>query len=419
MISGKRNSRFCKGFSRLLLGLLIAFFPSLSSACPFCSALAPTLSDDLESSAAAVIARCESSVEDENGFWVCKMRIAEVLKGKTRLADSVIEVVSLEELSRDEAFWMVGFGDEEIVWADPKQVSDEAIAYLRQLDRLPKQGSKRLKAYLEFLKHSDPFISADAYNEFAEASLADITALKDVLDREWILKQLRDKTVPVHRRRLCWTFLSQCGKASDVGVFDECLSLKESDEKFDPGMDAAISCFVSLTGEQGLERIERDYLANADADYLDSFSAIGAIRVHGTELEIIPRERLAESLKLVLERPALADLVIPDLGRWEDWSAIDRVVELFENTTEQTHFVKSSVVLYLKACPLPAADTAIEKLRSIDPKAVSAAEASLRFYPGFASVPVPPPNEDAAADDRVVKQPKRSETTDDETPVIR
>ena len=33
----------------------------------------------------------------------------------------------------------------------------------------------------------------------------------------------------------------------------------------------------------------------------------------------------------MLDRPQLADLVIPDLARWEDWSVMDRLVELFKN----------------------------------------------------------------------------------------
>ena len=216
--------------------------------------------------------------------------------------------------------------------------------------------------------------------------MEDIAALSDKLDRTWVINQLRDVSVPRHHRRLCWTFLSQCGTASDTSLFDESLRSRRIDATFDPGMDAAIACFIALGGEQGLTRIEQDYLANPDAEYLDSFAAISAIRVHGTDLNFLPRDRLAAALRHVLSRPALADLVIADLARWEDWSAMDRVVELFVGATEETRFVKPAAVLYLKNCPLPAAAEALDRLRAIDPKAVQLAESSMMFYPGLATV---------------------------------
>ena len=238
----------------------------------------------------------------------------------------------------------------------------------------------------------------------------------------WVISQLRDVSVPVHRRRLCWTFLSQCGTATDASLFDELLRKRQVDPTFDPGIDAAIACLIALDGERGLSRVERDFLANPDAEYVDTFAAIGAIRVHGTDLKVLPRERLATALRHVLNRPALADLVISDLARWEDWSAIDRVVELFERATEETRFVKPAAVLYLKSCPLPAAAKALEKLRTIDSTAVELAEASMMFNRGLATVPVPPPDEDDSSTEtpergpaRVAERPSRKAAVAEET----
>lgn len=76
------------------------------------------------------------------------------------------------------------------------------------------------------------------------------------------------------------------------------------------------------------------------------------------------------SLRLLLEEPKLADLVIADLARWQDWSAIDRLVELFEQAEADNIFVREPIVNYLRACPLPQAADAIAKLEKIDPEAV-------------------------------------------------
>ncbi|MFG0264692.1 MAG: hypothetical protein ACF8AM_05990 [Rhodopirellula sp. JB055] len=394
-----------------VLAAMVCAWTTPAMACPFCSALAPTISDDLDTSSAAVLTTCESIHQDQDGFYLYRMRVVEVVKGGRELAGSVIEVASIDELSKDDLFWHIGFGEDSINWVFPKPMSREATAYLRGLTTLPDQGPDRMEYFLRHLRHADDVVAADAYNEFAEATLEDIAALSDQLDREWVIGQLRDASVPVHRRRLCWTFLAQCGTTADASLLDELLKRRQEDATFDPGMDAAIGCYLSLAGTPGLARIERDYLANPEASYLDTFAAVAAIRVHGTELSVHSRERLATALRHVLKQPALADLVISDLARWEDWSAIDRVAELFVEATEETRFVKTAAVLYLKNCPLPAAAASLEKLRAIDPETVRAAEASMRFYGGLATIPVPEPeSQETSLDSQESTAPKVANT---------
>ena len=387
----RSRHQFFGGLLFLIFVIVIAGFANCAHACPFCSALAPTLSDDLKDSTVAVIARYESGFVDKDGLPVWRLRVTEVFKGSKKLANTVIEIPELEGLPRSGLFWLVGYGQDSILWGEPKSTSASALAYLRALAAEPQGKSRPLENFLPYLQHTDELVAADAYNEFADASFDDIRQLKGKLNRDWIIEAVRDPSVPVHRRRLCWTLLSQCGLQTDISLFDELLRVRKIDQKFNPAMDSAISCLISLGGESALARVEREFLANQDADYLDVFAAVSAIRVHGTELKVLPRPRLATALRKVLRSPELADLVIPDLARWEDWSAIERIVELFETATEETHFIKSVAVLYLKTCPLPAADTALDRLRTLDPKAVGAAEASMMFYPGLATVPVPPP----------------------------
>ena len=381
---------------QVILFLVAAFvqLTTVAHACPFCSALAPTLNDDLHDSSVAVLARVESVAEDETGLNVLRLRITEVFKGNAKLVNSLIEIPAEDGVAHEGLFWVVGYGEGPILWGNPKSTSKKAVEYLRALASQPEGTSKPLEYFLPYLQHPDELVAADAYNEFADASFEDIRQLKGTLDRDWIIEVVRDPSVSVHRRRLGWTLLSQCGNHADTKLFEELLRVRKLDEKFNPAMDSAISCFISLGGEAALARIERDFLDNPDADYLDVFAAVSAVRVHGTELKLIPRGRLAAALRKVLRRVELADLVIPDLARWEDWSAIEKIVHLFETATEETDFIKSVAVLYLKACPLPTAATALDRLRTLDPETVRAAEASLLFYPGVATIPVPPADDE-------------------------
>ena len=84
----------------------------------------------------------------------------------------------------------------------------------------------------------------------------------------------------------------------------------------------------------------------------------------------MPRDRVLASLRLLLAEPKLADLVIADLARWQDWSVVDRLTELFETATADNIFVREPIVNYMRACPLPEAAAALVKLEKIDPDAV-------------------------------------------------
>jgi hypothetical protein len=127
------------------------------------------------------------------------------------------------------------------------------------------------------------------------------------------------------------------------------------------------------------------FLENKDAEYTDTYATIMALRFHGTEDDIIPRKRLLEGLRLMLDRPQLADLVIPDLARWEDWSVVDKLVDLFKNSDDESSWVRVPVINYLRACPLPEAKSRIDELAKIDPESIKRANS---FFPlGAAAAP--------------------------------
>jgi hypothetical protein len=80
----------------------------------------------------------------------------------------------------------------------------------------------------------------------------------------------------------------------------------------------------------------------------------------------------------MLDRPELADLVIVDLARWEDWSVMDRLVDLFKKADDKSSWVRVPVVRYLMACPKPEAKKHLEDLEKIDAGAVKRART---FFP--------------------------------------
>jgi hypothetical protein len=160
--------------------------------------------------------------------------------------------------------------------------------------------------------------------------------------------------------------------------------IRNEDRQVRAALDALIACYLNLTHGDGMPLVEDLFLKNTNAEYTDTYAAIMALRFHGQETKVVPKARLTEAMRHMLDRPQLADLVIPDLARWQDWSVMDRLVKLFKNADDDSIWVRVPVINYLRACPLPEAKTYIEELAKIDPEAVKRAS---QFFPIGAATP--------------------------------
>ena len=230
--------------------------------------------------------------------------------------------------------------------------------------------------FQEYLEDADEMLARDAYDEFAKIPYKGVVALKDKMHRDRLLDWIQDLEIPASRRRLYFTMLGVCGIPEDAQLLEK--MIRSDDRKMKAGLDAMIACYLILRGPEGLLLVEDLFLTNEQAEYADTYAAIMAIRFHGTETQVIEKPRLVQALRHMLRRPELADLVIPDLARWEDWEVMPQLVELFRQADEKSSWVRVPVINYLRVCPLPEAKRQIEELAKIDPEAVKRAET---FFP--------------------------------------
>jgi hypothetical protein len=122
--------------------------------------------------------------------------------------------------------------------------------------------------------------------------------------------------------------------------------------------------------------VDSQFLSRKDpaVPFTEKYAAVMALRFLGEESTVVTRERVLQSLRILLLEPKLADLVIADLARWEDWSVIDQLAELFEKAGDDNLFVREPVGNYLKACPYRHAAEVLERLGKLAPEAVRRAE---------------------------------------------
>ena len=388
------------------IGLLVGQAQQ-AQACPFCSAVSLTFAQEIAQSQAAAIVRLVEpppagalSPRAEGPLPKGKFVVVEAIKGGDLIAEAghagadgtPIETILLEEKPVGTLFLLMGIEPPKIVWSSPIPVSERAVQYLRKLSTLPEKGPDRLAFFQQHLEDPDETLARDAYDEFAVAPYADVRGLADRMDPTQLLGWIENPKVQANRRRLYATMLGACGTKADaerIGAILANQDLGPEKAEVRSGLDALIACYVTLKGPDGLDLVDELFLnrRGREIPFTETYAAVMALRFLGEESQSVPRDRVLASLRLLLAEPKLADLVIADLARWQDWSVIDRLVELFEKAEADNIFVREPIVNYLRACPLPQAAAAIATLEKIDPEAVRRAATLAAFAGAVGATP--------------------------------
>ncbi|REK07183.1 MAG: hypothetical protein DWQ37_21785, partial [Planctomycetota bacterium] len=347
------KSRF--GFATTLAALAatvgLAAWGAWAVACPFCSAVSLTFSEEIAGSQVAVIAEMTEAPppSDENSLDVAKakFKVVQVLKGEQELGKKrEIEAVYFGDSPVGTKFLVMGIDPPTINWSTPIAMTKRGVDYVTKTMDLPKDGPDRLVFFQEYLEDDDDMLARDAYDEFAKAPYSDVLGLADRMHHDKLIEWVQSPEIPVSRRRLYLTMLGAANRKQDIPLLEE--MIKSKDRQTKGALDALVAAYLTLKGPEGMPLVEELFLKNEDAEYTDTYATIMALRFHGTEEDIIPRERLLVGLRMMLDRPKLADLVIPDLARWEDWSVVDRLVELFKTSDEESSWVRVPVINYLR-----------------------------------------------------------------------
>lgn len=372
----------------MLLGLFVSFsvFAAGTQACPGCTQDAPTFAEEFDSMDVVVIARlmalpAKSEKAAKDDLPLAKFEITRVLKGeKSARPKTVIQTLYLGEAKIGTSFLILGIDPPKLQWSTPLPLSDRAPDYLANVVRLPKDSHKRLEFFHNYLEDEDLELARDAYNEFARAPHDAVKALKGSMKHDTLIGWIEDKNISLNHRRLYLLMLGICGSEKDAPFLER--YIKSTDRKEKQGLDAVISCYLQLRGEAGLPLIEDLYLKDKKCEYADTYSAIMALRFQLSDGKAVPTRRVLAALHHMLERPDLADLIIPDLARYEDWSQADKLFALYKSSDEKSSWVRVPVITYLRVCPLPKAKELLQECERIDPKAFERARSLIIAKPG-------------------------------------
>lgn len=304
--------------------------------------------------------------------------VTDVIKGQDTVRDGMkFRSLLVGRYDLGENFLVMGVDPPNVSWSTPMNASSRVVKYLRTIQTLPKSGPDRLAFFQDYFEDKEPVLAFDAYDEFAQAPYEDVVALKDRMDHDQLVAWIKESDTATNRRRLYFTMLGVCGNEDDVVMLEE--YIKSGNRKKQAGLDALVACYLKLKGEAALPLIVDTFLKDKNVEYVDTLSAVSALRFHGTEVDFIPRKSIVKAVRNLLDRPKIADMIIPDLARWEDWTVMERLVQMFKQADDETSWLRVPIASYLRACPLPEAKKHIEELQKIDPDSIKRADFFLDF----------------------------------------
>lgn len=359
--------------------LLLTSFASATSGmhCPFCSALNLTFAQQMNKSDIVVIAKVVNIPKPIDDIDApppkASFEITQVLKGDRFVKrEMTFKSLLIGTYELGDEFLIMGNDPPAVIWEAPLRASERVIDYIGQLSDLPDEGVERLKFFQDYFEDSESLLAFDAYDEFAGAPYEALLELKDHMPREKLLEWIKDSDTAVNRRRLYFVMLGVCGTEDDIEYLEELI--KSGDRGKQAGLDSLLACYLNLKKEAGVDLVESTFITDQEVDYVDTLAAVTALRFHGTEVDFIPKERIIKAVRQLLDRPKMADMIIPDLARWKDWTVMDKLVKMFKEADDETNWLRVPVIGYLQECPDPIAKKHIEELRKIDPDAVRRAE---------------------------------------------
>jgi hypothetical protein len=357
------------------------------AACPFCTAVKPSLSQHSDEAVIAALAGVSRVGAAEIQFDLHK-----VLAGAALLAEPRQLVITASDLS---GAAMAREGQLALLLAsrtEPEKkrqwefipLDEASYAYVARAPSRRVPAARRLGYFAKYLEHANRLMAEDAYLEFGSASYDEVRQVASELPFASLRLWMVDPNIPEERKGFYGLALGLATNDADARANEKLLRqlIDAPADDFRAGFDGILGGYLVLAGSEGLKRLDERLLSNPQArtgDLRHAATALRFIREFGRGS--IPAPDLNRAMRQLLARPETAAGAIVDLARWEDWDSLDAVVSLFDRQNFCDGATTRAIVGYLRACPRAAASEALARLRKQDPRRVALAEQGELFSP--------------------------------------
>ncbi|MBC7965190.1 MAG: hypothetical protein H7Z17_04615 [Fuerstia sp.] len=252
-----------------------------------------------------------------------------------------------------------------ISWNETTAISPAMVRYIRQLPGNAVPPSLRLEYFMKCLEHPDPLIAIDAWAEFGNATYDDVAAVSHCMSRESLRKWIADPMMSPERLGLYGMMLGLCGNSDDAEFLQQQLGDPlGADFRF--GADGLMAGYLMLAGERGLSYLEETRVEPANVPATSSHSVVQALQfMWSYECDIIPQQRVRESMRLFLKHESMREIVIANLSRWEDWASLPILLTLFDGECSDDRLTQRAILQFAQVCAKSAPATAAPPAHAI------------------------------------------------------
>lgn len=383
--------------ARVISPALVLLLAATAAACPFCTAVKPSIAERIEQGAQAALVEVAGTTESETRFVVRQplttndKGIGAKTVGGKRATDQTLTIPT-RDLSgacrAGQLALLLATRDsttERLSW-EVLPLDEVAYAYVARAPSRRLPAVERLPYFARFLENANALVAEDAYLEFGAASFDQVAQVADRLPMASLRRWIADPRIPEARQGFYGLALGLAKTGADRQANRAVLQKRvdASADDFRAGFDGVLGGYLLLAGRAGLAHVEMTLLSNAKAPVGDVRHAMTALRfMHEFGAEVISAGDISRAMRKLLRRPELAAAAIVDLARWQDWAALPEVTALFGKDQYADATTSRAIVGYLSVCPLPQAAEALAQLRRADPERVREAErAGLLLLPG-------------------------------------
>ena len=368
---------------RVFLLVTVALAPTRATACPFCGTVGQSLSQQRDAAAAVAVGEAVGTAgADAQGLPSQRFRIDQWLRTSSGPATAAVSTVAARVAGPVAGTAML-FATAQpespdqavprLVWA--AVAADESL--LGHMSAAPAStvpAADRLRWFAARLEHPDPGIAADAFTEFGLANFADVRTAADALDARAVMTWVNEPGIDARRRGLYGLLAGvAAAAATDPTVVRDCVAalhraVEAPADDFRAGFDGILAGVLVAEGEQGLEFLTLRGLFGPGARPMDQRHLLAALRFAWESLaDTIPQRRVSAATASLLSSPAVAALATIDLARYQAWDEVAPVARLWDTIGADDPLVRRAVAGYLAACPLPAARSELDRIRTQNP----------------------------------------------------
>ena len=247
-----------------------------------------------------------------------------------------------------------------ISWNETMDITSHTVGYMKHMPARNYPQKKRLEYFVPFLEHTEAMIAIDAWAEFGNSSYEDVIAIRSLLPRDKLRDWIADPQMSPERLGLYGMMLGLCGTAEDSEFLLS--QMREKNQKPDTaaepspmrfrfGAEGLMGGYLLLTGEPGLDQLEKTLLVPADVPDTACHALIQALQfMWSYEKDIISPDRICKTMRMMLNRESMREIAITNLSRWEDWSTLPLLTQMFNGECSGDRSTQRAIIQFAQTC---------------------------------------------------------------------